>query len=99
MNTFPRTSRHGRSRYATQGTTLVELMVALVLGLLVVSVVGYAYVGSKQAFRMQDALSRMQENARFVFETLGYDLRQTGSPGCYFDASKSVIVGDVARNP
>ncbi len=90
MNTFPRTSRHGRSRYATQGTTLVELMVALVLGLLVVSVVGYAYVGSKQAFRMQDALSRMQENARFVFETLGYDLRQTGSPGCYFDASKSV---------
>ncbi len=55
MNTFPRTSRHGRSRYATQGTTLVELMVALVLGLPVVSVVGYAYVGSKQAFRMQDA--------------------------------------------
>lgn len=78
-----------RSLRSAAGVTLIELMVGMALGIVVVWVIGYAYLASKQAFRTQDVLSRMQENARFVFETLGYDLRQAGSPGCYFDAAKS----------
>ena len=64
------------------GFSLVELMVALAIGLALVIVISYAYLGSKQTFRVQDALSRMQENARFVFETMTFDIRMAGFTGC-----------------
>lgn len=63
------------------GLSLVELMISLVLGGLVIAAVGTVYMGSRQSFRTQDSLSRMQEGARFAFETMAFDLRQTGL-GC-----------------
>lgn len=76
-------SRLQRLRFrGSSGVSLVELMIAMALGLLIVLTIGYAYVGSRQAFRGMDALSRMQENARFVFETMTLDLRMAGFVGC-----------------
>lgn len=69
-------------KHHTKGFSLVELMIALAIGLSLLLVISYAYVGSKQTFRLQDTLSRMQENARFVFETMGYDVRMAGFTGC-----------------
>jgi type IV pilus assembly protein PilW len=75
--TFFRHPLPGRS----QGLTLIELMISLALGMLVILSVGYAYIGSRTTFRQQDALGRMQENARFVFETLSNDIRMVGYAG------------------
>ena len=73
------------------GFSLVELMVALAIGLTLMLVISYAYLGSKQTFRVQDALSRMQENARFVFETMGFDIRLAGFGGCPAQTEVNVL--------
>ena len=64
-----------------QGLSLIELMIAVVLGSLVVVAVGNVYVSSTRSFRTQEGMARMQEGARFAFETIGFDLRQAGF-GC-----------------
>ncbi len=75
-----RTSR-STSLHREQGFSLVELMVSLVLGGLIIAGVGTVYLGSRQSFRTQDAMARMQEGARYAFETMSVDLRQVGF-GC-----------------
>jgi type IV pilus assembly protein PilW len=74
-----------------QGFTLVELMIALTLGLLLTGVIGYAYLGTRQAFRSTDTLSRMQENARYAFERMSYDVRMAGFTGCSFSTMANVL--------
>ena len=74
---FPSQSMPGREH----GLSLVELMVSLTLGMILMVGVGYVYMGSRTSFKQQDALSRMQENARYVFEVLSNDLRMTGFSG------------------
>jgi type IV pilus assembly protein PilW len=64
-----------------QGLSLVELMIALALGMIIILAIGYAYIGTRVTFKQQDALGRMQENARYVFETLSKDLRMSGFAG------------------
>ena len=64
-----------------QGLSLIELMIAIVLGSLVVAAVGNVYLSSTRSFRTQEGMARMQEGARFAFETIGFDLRQAGF-GC-----------------
>jgi type IV pilus assembly protein PilW len=83
----------GKSRPVRRqpGFSLVELMVALALGLTLLLVISYAYLGSKQTFRVQDALSRMQENARFVFETMAFDIRMAGFGGCHAQTAVNVL--------
>jgi type IV pilus assembly protein PilW len=86
--TFSRHSLPGRS----QGLTLIELMISLALGMLVILSVGYAYIGSRTTFRQQDALGRMQENARFVFETLSNDIRMVGYAGSLCGLADTEVV-------
>lgn len=72
-----------RPQARQRGFSLVELMVSLVLGGLVIAAVGTVYLGSRQSFRTQDAMARMQESARYAFEAMTFDLRQVGF-GCEF---------------
>ena len=62
----------------SKGFSLVELMVAMAIGLFVVMVVGMLYVNSKTTYVAQDANSRLQENARFAVELLGNEIRTAG---------------------
>ncbi len=64
------------------GFSLVELMVAVAISVFLLLGISYIYVGSKQTFRNQEALARMQENARLAFEYLSQDLRMAGYFGC-----------------
>lgn len=84
-----------RNHYSTprllrseRGLTLVELMISMALGLLLVSTIGYAYVGAKASFRTQNALARIQEGARYAFEFMGEDIRMAGYTGGPSDDAK-----------
>jgi len=65
-----------------RGFTLVELLVGTTLGLLVVGIICWLYVSSKQMARVNESVSRVEENGRFTIETLDTDLRMAGFRGC-----------------
>lgn len=73
--------RRNRAR-CQNGFTLVELMVALVLGLILTGGVINIYISTKQTYRVQDNQSRLQENGRFALQYLTKDLRMAGYMGC-----------------
>lgn len=60
------------------GLTLIELMIASVIGLLLTTAMLAAYVASAQTYRLQDAMSEVQESGRFAMHALLKDLRQSG---------------------
>lgn len=69
-------------RKRQSGLTLVELMVAMVAGLILVGGAFQVYLSSKQSFRAQQSLARLQENGRFAAMQLTRDLRNAGYFGC-----------------
>lgn len=91
-------SPRGRSvRRRSLGLSLVELMIAMTLGLVVLLAVGEVYLSSSRTYRTQEALSRLQESARYALETLGYDIRMAGQVGCGFDKTQSVnVLNDIS---
>lgn len=64
------------------GMTLIEIMVALTLSLVLVGGVIQMFLTSKQTYRMNEALARVQENGRFALESISRDLRMSGYQGC-----------------
>jgi type IV pilus assembly protein PilW len=69
-------------RRANAGVSLIELLISVAIGLFLVAVVGGVYLSSKQSFTYQDAMSRLQENARFAMEAMARDIRMAGYSGC-----------------
>lgn len=65
-----------------QGLSLVELMVALAVGLFLVAGVLQIYLGSRQSFLVQESLSRLQENGRFALMFMEEDIRMADYRGC-----------------
>lgn len=74
--------RRRKGRRKQRGISLVELMVALTLGLLLGAAVVQIFLSSKHAYRMQDAISRMQEGGRFAIDAIAGDTRMAGYMGC-----------------
>jgi type IV pilus assembly protein PilW len=80
---MPGPSAHNyRSSYQQKGLTLVEIMVALLLGLFVLGGIMQIFSNSKQTYKMQEALSRLQENGRFAMDFLGRDIRMADFRSC-----------------
>lgn len=65
-----------------RGLTLVELMVALTISVVLLGGVLKVYANSKQTYRVQEALSRLQENGRYAIEFLARDIRTADFWGC-----------------
>jgi len=76
------------------GLSLVELMVSLVISTMIMAGVLQIFVSSKKSYSTEEALSRMQENARFAVGALSEDIRLTGFAGCS-GVSTTPIVPDV----
>lgn len=68
--------------FRQRGFSLIELMISLVIGGLIIAAVGTVFLGSRQSYRVQDAMARMQEGTRYIFELMTVDLRQAGFTGC-----------------
>ncbi|SFM00579.1 PilW family protein [Nitrosomonas communis] len=64
------------------GFTLIEIMVAMTIGLLLMGGVITILISSHQTYRVNDALARIQENARYAFHILSKDIRMAGYSGC-----------------
>jgi type IV pilus assembly protein PilW len=58
---------------------MLELMVALSLGLLLMVGIGTIFVGSNQTNRVQGDNARIQEVGRYALEIIGRSLRQAGA--------------------
>jgi type IV pilus assembly protein PilW len=87
-----------------RGLTLVELMISLVLSLMIMGGAISIFMGSKETFRLEEDLSRVQENFRYIADRLTKDLSLVGYTGCplpYADNSSTVdnrLVTGGARN-
>jgi len=75
-------NRFSQASLRQRGLTLVELMVALTIGLFIAAFVGGIYLASARSARYQEAMARLQENARFAMETMSRSVRNTGYLGC-----------------
>jgi len=64
------------------GFTLVELMIAMLLGLLIIGGVIAVFLSNKQSYSTNNAISQVQDSARTTFELLSRDIRETGLTGC-----------------
>lgn len=84
---------HHSKRRRQHGLTLVELMIALVLGLVVTGGAISMFIGNRQANRATENLSRMQENSRIAFELMARSLRDAAGNPC-----GATLVANVLEN-
>lgn len=60
------------------GFSLIELMIAMVLGLVLIAGVVNVFLASSQTYRLQEAMFRVQESGRFALDFMLRDLRDSG---------------------
>jgi type IV pilus assembly protein PilW len=77
-------------RKPLRGFSMIELMVAMAIGLAFIVVVLSVYLSSKTAFRRTEELSGLQAAARNAFEYVGFDARQAGMLGCQLGGDKGI---------
>ena len=65
-----------------QGFSLVELMIAMVLGLVVLGGVIGVFIANQTTSRANMALSELQNTARLSFQLMSQDIRNAGFSGC-----------------
>ena len=56
----------------SKGFSLVELMVAMLLGLLITGAALQLFLANQQSFALQQTLSRVQENGQLFVRFLGW---------------------------
>lgn len=64
-----------------RGLSLVELLIAMALGLALLAGVLQVVLGSKRSYQHGVALAELQENGRFALEAMAQDLRNAGFRG------------------
>ncbi|HEX5055901.1 MAG TPA: PilW family protein [Gammaproteobacteria bacterium] len=70
------------NKHRTQGFTLVEIMVAMVISLVILGGAISVLVQNQRNYRENDDFGRLQENARFALDLISTDLRMAGFMGC-----------------
>lgn len=75
------------------GLTLIELMVAITISAVLLLSMVEIFTSSKQTFRTQEALSHLQESARFTRYYLSYIIRQAGYRSQLNSTESSVFAG------
>lgn len=73
-------SRHHAK--SVSGFSLIELMVAMLLGLIVIGGVISVFIANQQVYRANTALGDVQDGTRMSFEMLARNIREAGLTGC-----------------
>lgn len=77
------------------GLSLIELMISMVLGLLILAGVIQVFASTQQAYRTQEAMSRIQESGRYATEVLSRNIRQAGyKGGCGTNVDINILLDD-----
>ncbi|WP_372376367.1 PilW family protein [Xanthomonas axonopodis pv. cajani] len=72
------------------GVSLIELMIAMVIGLVLLLGVIQVFSASRTAAQLSEGASRAQENGRFALDYLARDIRMAGHFGCVNDQAQFV---------
>jgi len=79
------------------GFSLIELMIAVAVGLFMLAIIGGIYISTTRSFAATTAVTGMDENARVLFDMIGGSVRQSAFNGC--GRISSVINGDTREIP
>lgn len=71
-----------RTSITQAGLSLVELMVAMLLGLILMAGVIEVFLSSHASYRLSNAVSEVQENGRFALNFIVHEARMAGYTGC-----------------
>lgn len=88
-----------QSKKQQLGLSLIELMVAITIGLLLMLGVSQIFIGSKQSYRLNEGNSRIQENGRFASRFLTNDIRMAGFWGCSKNITPNSTLNAGASTP
>ncbi|VVQ36112.1 PilW family protein [Pseudomonas fluorescens] len=77
-----------------RGFGLIELLIALALGLIVVLGVVQIFIAAKNTYVSQNSAAAMQEDARFVLSKMIQEIRMVGMFGCLGTINDSSSAGD-----
>ena len=70
------------NKNTVSGFSLIELMIAMLIGLVILNGVIQVVISSKRSYLDNQAISQIQENARFALDTLSREVRMAGYFGC-----------------
>ncbi len=82
--------------YQQRGLSLIEIMVAMLIGTFLLGGAIATFINIKQTYRIQENLSRIQEAGWLAIELIGRDIRMTGYWGC-LKPSTGDLYGDEVR--
>ena len=71
--------------YRMRGLTLIELMIAMLIGTILILGIVQVFACSRAAYQLSEGLARVQENGRFAMDYLQRDIRMAGHFGCVND--------------
>ncbi|WP_417536844.1 PilW family protein [Methylophaga sp.] len=78
-----------------QGLSIVELMIALLLGSILIAGIFQVFMANSQAFRMTEAIARSQEYGRIAADILSAEARGAG----YFGCNSESVTNNLAIDP
>ncbi|MBS0193215.1 MAG: PilW family protein [Proteobacteria bacterium] len=83
-------------RTGQAGLGLVELMIAMLLGILVAGSAVAIFSTNRQAYAATESLGRIQENARVAYELMGRDIRMAFGTPC---AARNLPMANLTTGP
>lgn len=81
------------SRARIRGLSLIELMIALLIGSMLVLGLVQVFGASRSAYQLSEGMARVQENGRFALDFLQRDIRMAGHFGCVNDQARRLVAG------
>lgn len=91
------------NRRRSTGLSLIEVMIALVIGVVLLTGIMQIFGSTQLAFSTAEGASRVQENARFAFDMLRNDVRMSAHVGCrserHYSSANEALFNHAANPP
>jgi type IV pilus assembly protein PilW len=94
MTLLSAAKRCHRHRARSRGFSLIELMIAMLLGLIVIGGVTSVFLAGRQSYRSNEALSDVQDSSRVAYEMVARDIRDAGVTACNNNGRVANVLND-----